>query len=148
MYSHISLYVSDINQTKDFYEKYFNQKATKFKDAYLKFELKNANLVISFIENKEKINPDFGHLGFRVETENELDELKRLALDSKIDILEEESTNCCYALQDKFWVRDPDGYMWEVYYFHSDSEFNDPRYQEEKASACCSPSFATLEIKK
>jgi len=24
-------------------------------------------------------------------------------------------TNCCYALQDKTWVHDPDGNEWEVF---------------------------------
>ena len=53
--------------------------------------------------------------------------------------LEEIGTACCFAVQDKFWVDDPDGNQWEVYYFHEDVEFNDPKYQEEDASACCMP---------
>jgi hypothetical protein len=28
---------------------------------------------------------------------------------------DELQTNCCYALQDKTWVRDPDGNEWEVF---------------------------------
>ena len=28
---------------------------------------------------------------------------------------EEMQTDCCYALQDKAWVRDPDGNEWEVF---------------------------------
>ncbi len=27
----------------------------------------------------------------------------------------QESTTCCYALQDKAWVNDPDGAPWEIY---------------------------------
>jgi hypothetical protein len=27
----------------------------------------------------------------------------------------EEQTTCCYAIQDKVWVNDPDGAPWEVY---------------------------------
>jgi hypothetical protein len=27
----------------------------------------------------------------------------------------EEQTTCCYAVQDKVWVADPDGAPWEVY---------------------------------
>jgi hypothetical protein len=27
----------------------------------------------------------------------------------------QESTTCCYAVQDKAWVNDPDGAPWEVY---------------------------------
>jgi len=29
-------------------------------------------------------------------------------------------------------VADPDGYQWEVYYFHEDVEFNDPRISERR----------------
>jgi hypothetical protein len=25
------------------------------------------------------------------------------------------STDCCYALQDKIWVTDPNGYRWEIF---------------------------------
>ena len=28
---------------------------------------------------------------------------------------EEKNTDCCYALQDKVWVTDPNGYKWEVF---------------------------------
>jgi hypothetical protein len=28
---------------------------------------------------------------------------------------DEMQTTCCYAVQDKTWVRDPDGYEWEVF---------------------------------
>jgi hypothetical protein len=28
---------------------------------------------------------------------------------------DEMQTNCCYALQDKTWVKDPDGNEWEVF---------------------------------
>ena len=52
---------------------------------------------------------------------------------------EEVGTNCCYAKQDKFWVTDPDGLQWEVYYFHEDASFNDPHYESNETAACCSP---------
>jgi hypothetical protein len=30
----------------------------------------------------------------------------------------EDQTDCCYALQDKFWFQDPDGNSWEVFFVH------------------------------
>ncbi|MFH7029147.1 MAG: hypothetical protein ACHBN1_28080 [Heteroscytonema crispum UTEX LB 1556] len=33
----------------------------------------------------------------------------------------ENQTTCCYALQDKVWVTDPDGDDWEVYTVLKDS---------------------------
>lgn len=136
---HVSLYVSNIYQTADFYTKFFGQNPDKIKPDYTKFTLESPSLIISFVLNPEKAANQFGHLGMQVET---LDILEQRLTDMKsksVEVLEEMGTNCCYATQDKFWVSDPDGYMWEVYYFHADVEFNDPRYASQEANACCSP---------
>jgi len=142
---HVSLYVKDIKKTVPFYETFFGQKADKTKVDYAKFTLENPSLIISFVQNAEKVNSQFGHLGFQVASEailkSKLEEMKS----QRVELLEEMGTNCCYALQDKFWVSDPDGTMWEVYYFHEDAEFNDPRYATQEAAACCTPEPVTQE---
>ena len=143
---HVSLYVKDINQTVEFYKNFFGQEATKVKPGYAKFTLEKPSLIISFVENEEHAAPLFGHLGFQVDTGEELnarfDSVKKLGWET----LEEKGTKCCYAMQDKFWVQDPDGYRWEVYVLHEDVEFNDPMYQTE-AEACCSPQMVTEPVK-
>ena len=60
-----------------------------------------------------------------------------LAKEKNLVTLEEEETACCYAVQDKFWVSDPDNIKWEVYYFHKDVDLNDPKYDKEKSTSCC-----------
>ena len=136
---HVSLYVSDLMQSVNFYTNFFGHVPVKVKPGYAKFVLEHPSLIISFVENKERVQSNFGHLGFQVETVEELNrrlwEARELNLVSK----EETGTNCCYAKQDKFWVNDPDGVQWEVYYFHEDAEFNDPKYELKEASACCTP---------
>ncbi|NQZ75928.1 MAG: hypothetical protein HRT61_07425 [Ekhidna sp.] len=95
-------------------------------------------MVISFIESKEP-SPQFGHLGIRVSTEEELKERKK-NVESLLTIeLEETNSACCYALQNKFWVKDPDGYEWEVYHFLQDSESMGGRTKSTKGDlvACC-----------
>ena len=142
---HVSLYVSDINRSVDFYTNFFGQQPTKVKPNYAKYVLENPSLIISFVENKDRVQSNFGHLGFQVETLAELD--TKLA-DAKIKNLvskEEIGTNCCYAKLDKFWVSDPDNVQWEVYYFHADAEFNDPHFEMLEANACCTVS--TDEVK-
>lgn len=136
---HVSLYVKNIYQTADFYSKFFGQNPDKIKPDYTKFTLKEPSLIISFVQNPEKVSNQFGHLGFQVETLEDLNSRLTSMKTQQVDVLEEMGTNCCYASQDKFWVSDPDGYMWEVYYFHADVEFNDPRYASQEANACCSP---------
>lgn len=144
---HVSLYVSNIYQTADFYSKFFGQDPDKIKPDYTKFTLEQPSLIISFVQNAEKVSSDFGHLGIQVETLTELHARLEATKTKQVSVLEEMGTNCCYANQDKYWVTDPDGYMWEVYYFHQDVEFNDPRYQAEDANACCTPDVAA-EISK
>ena len=134
---HVSLYVSDVAQTINFYNLFFGKSPDKVREGYVKYILDEPSLIISFVENPDRVKQNFGHLGFQVETIEELN--NRLAQAQKAGLVtrEEIGTNCCYAKQDKFWVNDPDGVQWEVYYFHEDAEFNDPHYELETASACC-----------
>ncbi|MBX0291955.1 VOC family protein [Hymenobacter sp. HSC-4F20] len=139
---HVSLYVSDLASTVNFYTAFFGQPATKIRRGYAKYVLDTPSLLISFVENPERVRSSFGHLGFQVETIEQLNERLAAARAAGLVQREEMGTNCCYAKQDKFWVSDPDGVEWEVYYFHEDAEFNDPRYQEEYDQAngnsqCC-----------
>ncbi len=142
---HVSLYVSDINKSVDFYTQFFGQEPNKVKPNYANFVLDKPSLIISFVENKDRVQSNFGHVGFQVET---LDELNTKLADAKTKNLvakEEIGTNCCYAKQDKFWVNDPDNVQWEVYYFHEDAEFNDPHYEISEAATCCTVS--TTDVK-
>ena len=135
---HVSLYVSDIQKSIAFYSDFFGQEPAKLKPNYAKYILESPSLIISFVQNKEKVRQNFGHLGFQVETIEELNIRLWQSRQKNIIPKEETGTNCCYAKQDKFWVTDPDGVQWEVYYFHADAEFNDPHYEKSSdAAPCC-----------
>jgi catechol 2,3-dioxygenase-like lactoylglutathione lyase family enzyme len=136
---HVSVYVKDIASTVNFYSTFFGQPASKVKSGYAKYELSNPSLIISFVENEALVNANFGHLGIQVDSKDEMERRLEIARTQGIVSLEETGTSCCYAVQDKFWVTDPDGLQWEVYYFHEDAEFNDPKYNSEDSSACCAP---------
>lgn len=136
---HVSYYVADITKTIDFYTAFFGQEPVKVKPEYAKYVLESPSLIISFVQNPERVRANFGHLGFQVETLAELNLRLEQARTQGLAIREEMGTNCCYAHQDKYWVTDPDGVQWEVYYFHEDAEFNDPHYASQEATACCLP---------
>jgi catechol 2,3-dioxygenase-like lactoylglutathione lyase family enzyme len=136
---HVSLYVSDLAATVNFYNTFFGQPAAKVKKGYAKYVLEQPSLIISFLENPERVQANFGHLGFQVETKQEMETRLTAARAQGLVHKEEIGTACCFAVQDKFWVNDPDGVQWEVYYFHADAEFNDPHYASTDASACCLP---------
>ena len=66
---------------------------------------------------------------------------KRLA-EAGFETLEENDTVCCYALQDKVWVADPNGYRWEVFVVKEDNvtDENDPAVQAAASEEpCCEP---------
>jgi catechol 2,3-dioxygenase-like lactoylglutathione lyase family enzyme len=136
---HVSLYVSDLAKTIDFYNRFFGQEPVKIRPGYTKYVLDEPALIISFVENPARVQQHFGHLGFQVETLDLLNEKLALAQTASLLTREEIGTNCCFANQDKFWVSDPDGVQWEVYYFHADAEFNDPHFEEPNAACCIAP---------
>jgi hypothetical protein len=49
---------------------------------------------------------------------------------------DEMQTSCCYAVQDKTWVRDPDGNEWEAFVVLED---NLPEVANAGESSCCQP---------
>lgn len=149
MQSHISLYVSSLDKSLAFYSDFLGHKPTKVKPKYAKFNLEDPQLVLSLVENPDFAHSGFGHLGIVVESTEAVNHWMEQAQSRGVEIaLVEQGTLCCYAKQDKFWVKDPDGFQWEVYTFHEDSEWNDPQYSESQTlnnaqvtetnqSACC-----------
>jgi len=59
---------------------------------------------------------------------------------SGIETVTEEATTCCYAVQDKVWVIDPDGRRWEVFVVLQ-SDVKDELYAE---AGCCGPELVSL----
>ena len=67
---HVSLYVSDLEKSIAFYSAFFATAPVKVKPGYAKYVLDSPSLIISFVENQERVQQNFGHLGFQVETES------------------------------------------------------------------------------
>jgi catechol 2,3-dioxygenase-like lactoylglutathione lyase family enzyme len=137
MKPHVSIYISDVAKSKAFYTELFQCPPSKEKDDYLKWDAAFFPWVISMVLNPAKVQPGFGHLGFRVNSLSEVLGFQKVMEENGHKVLEERDVACCYANQDKFWIADPDGYQWEVYVLNEDSEFNDPRAQN--STACCTP---------
>ena len=55
------------------------------------------------------------HLGIEVLTTEEVSDATLRLRGEGLATEVEELTNCCYAVQNKVWVNDPDGAPWEVY---------------------------------
>jgi hypothetical protein len=55
------------------------------------------------------------HLGVEVATSTEVHAATRRLSDEGLATEVQDSTTCCYAVQDKVWANDPDGTPWEYY---------------------------------
>ena len=117
---HISLPVKNLNDTKEFYSKLLNSQAVKKKSDYLKFEPSHIPLNLTFNESASKVEGT--HFGIQVEDMETLDSERERLASLNLITSEENSSVCCYALQNKIWLRDPDGHMWEIFYVIEDSE--------------------------
>jgi catechol 2,3-dioxygenase-like lactoylglutathione lyase family enzyme len=115
----LALNVSDIDAAVAFYSKLFGAKPAKRQPGYANFAIAEPPLKLVLIENTSArgtgVAGALNHLGVEVETPEEVREAThRLASEGLVPEVQE-STTCCYAVQDKAWVNDPDGAPWEVY---------------------------------
>jgi catechol 2,3-dioxygenase-like lactoylglutathione lyase family enzyme len=115
---HISLTASDLGRSIAFYRALLGKEPAKVREDYAKFELAEPPLVLSLIPGG--VGGNVNHAGLRVRTADELVDIQRRLEAAGIVTQREEGVECCYALQTKFWVADPDRMLWEVYLFHED----------------------------
>lgn len=133
MYAHVGLNVTNLQKSIDFYTKLFGEKPVKVKPDYAKFLLESPGLNFTLNLQDDVHGNQVGHFGFQVaSTQEVLAHKKRLEETGILSQYDEMNTNCCYALQDKFWIHDPDGNEWEFFYTKADADRNDG-----KEEACC-----------
>ena len=63
---------------------------------------------------------NLNHAGIRMKSSEELVEVQHRLEKAGFPTRREDGVECCYALQTKFWVTDPDQVLWEIYVFHDD----------------------------
>lgn len=111
---HVSLNVSNIDAAVAFYEKAFGIEVTKRRPGYAKFDLKSPSLNLSMVE-APRTGVNASHFGIQVASTEDVLEAKSRFEAAGLRTVTEEQTSCCYAVQDKVWVEDPDGNSWEVF---------------------------------
>ena len=78
------------------------------------------------------------HLGVEVEdTAKVQDAISRFG-EQDLAVNVEAGVTCCYAVQDKVWVTDPDGAKWEFYTVLADAESMSPVAAPDAAACCAS----------
>lgn len=117
---HVSLNVTSVDASVAFYEKLFGVPATKRRPGYAKFDLKEPQLNLSMIETPPT-GLNASHFGIQVASSEDVAVAWTRFKEAGLDTRTEEDTTCCYALQDKVWVKDPDGNQWEVFVVKGDA---------------------------
>jgi len=136
----LALNVSDIDAAVAFYGKLFNAVPAKREHGYANFSIAEPPLKLVLIETAdargEGIVGALNHLGVEVESAQDVAGASRRLAEAGLSTLEENSTTCCYAVQDKVWVSDPDGAPWEVYTVLADAS-TESGIQGD--GTCCTP---------
>ena len=130
---HVSLNVSDVDASVAFYEKAFGVTATKRRPGYAKFDLESPALNLT-MQEAPRTGVNASHFGVQVATTEDVIEAKGRFEAQGLRTFTEEDTACCYAVQDKVWIEDPDGNSWEVFVVKADAPV-----MKAEASTCCAP---------
>jgi catechol 2,3-dioxygenase-like lactoylglutathione lyase family enzyme len=115
----LALNVSDLDQAIDFYSKLFDTEPAKLRPGYANFVVSDPPLKLVLIQGEGTRDPGLGgalnHLGVEVETPAEVGNASGRLSDQGLATTDQQGTTCCFAVQDKVWVEDPDGSPWEIY---------------------------------
>ncbi len=114
--THVALNVTNLEKSVAFYQAMFGVTPVKHKIDYAKFDIAKPalNLTLNLAENVSQ-GGALSHLGIQVEKTEDVKVAIARFQEAGLALFEEADTDCCYALQDKVWVTDPDGNSWEVF---------------------------------
>ena len=135
---HVHVSVKDLPESVRFYSKLFGATPAVEKPDYAKWMLDDPR--INFAISQRGRATGVNHLGFQVDSDDELKALRRQVADADISALDQQDAACCYAKSDKYWIEDPQGVAWET--FHTLGGI--PVFGEEAEPtgddrACCIP---------
>ena len=117
---HASLNVTNLDRSIAFYRVLLGAEPAKVRADYAKFDLAEPPLVLSLIPGRPGAGGNLNHVGLRVRSAEELVAVQSRLEAAGLHTEREEGVECCYALQTKFWISDPDDTLWEIYVFHDD----------------------------
>ena len=132
---HVSLNVSNIDASVAFYEKTFGVSATKRRPGYAKFDLSEPSLNLT-MQEAPRTGVNASHFGVQVASTEDVAQAWARFKAAGLDTRTETDTSCCYAMQDKVWVEDPDGNAWEVFVVKGDAPVMS---DQPRSNGCCLP---------
>lgn len=113
--AHLALNVKNVEQSIQFYKKLLGIEPSKVRTGYAKFDVQNPPLNLTLNESRFSERGALSHLGIQVASTADVLAMRKRWVDAGLIARDEMQTDCCYATQDKTWVRDPDGNEWEAF---------------------------------
>ena len=113
--AHLSLNVRSVDKSVEFYRKMLGIEPGKVRAGYAKFDVQNPPLNLAQNQAPVSAGGALSHLGIQVASTEDVLAIRQKWNDAGLSTRDEMQTTCCYAVQDKTWVRDPDGNEWEVF---------------------------------
>lgn len=109
----LALNVADLDASIEFYTKMFGTGPAKIRDGYANFAIADPPLKLILFTGMGEPG-SLNHVGVEVETTEEVTAViartQALGLQQEV----QENTSCCYAVQDKTWIKGPEN-DWEFY---------------------------------
>jgi catechol 2,3-dioxygenase-like lactoylglutathione lyase family enzyme len=136
----LALNVSDVEAAVAFYSKLFGTEPAKRRPGYANFAIAEPPLKLVLIQG-DGVPATVNHLGVEVEDPDKVQEAITRFSQQSMPTDVEEGVTCCYAVQDKVWVTDPDGAKWEVYTVLADADRMAP-LRTAAGDACCADAGA------
>lgn len=113
--AHLALNVRNVQHSIEFYRRMLDIEPSKVRTGYAKFDVSNPPLNLTLNEADFENKGALSHLGIQVSSTDDVLNTRQKWIDAGLITRDEMQTDCCYATQDKTWVRDPDGNEWEVF---------------------------------
>ncbi|HEU4765896.1 MAG TPA: ArsI/CadI family heavy metal resistance metalloenzyme [Pyrinomonadaceae bacterium] len=113
--AHLALNVKNVETSLEFYRKLLGIEPSKVRTGYAKFDVQNPPLNLTLNQYPFNERGALSHMGIQVASTDDVMATRKRWTEVGLLTRDEMQTNCCYALQDKTWVRDPDGNEWEVF---------------------------------
>ena len=129
--AHLALNVEDVARSIEFYRAAFGIEPRKVRNGYAKFDVERPPLNLTLNERKGVARGAVSHLGIQVGSTEDVLEMRERWRAAGLQTYDEMKVSCCYAVQDKTWVTDPDGNSWEAFVVLEDDL--------PEAESCCTP---------
>jgi len=144
--AHLALNVNNVENSLEFYKKMFGIEPSKVRTGYAKFDVNDPPLNLTLNQVPFNGPGALSHLGIQVASTEDVLAMRSRWETAGLTAREEMQTTCCYAVQDKAWVNDPDGNEWEVFVVLEDNLSEEVQGAADKT--CCVPTFTDIQGKK